>query len=205
MPEEEDERMVDRRAASRMRDEEETAEMPVASKETDIKEETETGASEGEDMAALRERAEQNYKNWQRSAADFINYKRRVEEERAEHARMANAAMVINILPVYDDLERAIATVDAHLAGLNWVQGIDAIYRKFGRLLDAMGVKPIEAEGERFDPAQHEAVGRQPGEDGKVLYVVQEGYKLGDRVIRPAMVIVGNGEAAAESRSANRG
>ena len=201
MPEDEDERMVDRRAASRMEDEEESsAETPAAEKETEIKESTDDALSETEGMEALKERAELNYKNWQRSAADFINYKRRVEEERSEQARMANAAMVINILPVFDDLERAIATVDAHLAGLNWVQGIDAIYRKFGRLLDAMGVKPIEAEGERFDPSQHEAVGRQPGEDGKVLYVVQQGYRLGDRVIRPAMVIVGNGEAAGGSR-----
>jgi molecular chaperone GrpE len=206
MPEDEDERMVDRRAASRMGDEEAASAAEPGSetggeeKETVIKESTDDALSETEGMEALKERAELNYKNWQRSAADFINYKRRVEEERSEQARMANAAMVINILPVFDDLERAIATVDAHLAGLNWVQGIDAIYRKFGRLLDAMGVKPIEAEGERFDPSQHEAVGRQPGEDGKVLYVVQQGYRLGDRVIRPAMVIVGNGEAAGGSR-----
>jgi molecular chaperone GrpE len=122
-----------------------------------------------------------------------------VEEERAELARMTNAALVINVLPVFDDLERAISTVDAHLAGLNWVQGVDAIYRKFGRLLESMGVKPIEAEGKRFDPSEHEAVGRQPGDEGKVLHVVQQGYRLGDRVIRPAMVIVGNGESAGAS------
>jgi molecular chaperone GrpE len=62
-----------------------------------------------------------------------------------------------------------------------------------------MGVKPIEAEGKRFDPSEHEAVGRQTGDEGKVLHVVQQGYRLGDRVIRPAMVIVGNGEAAGAS------
>jgi molecular chaperone GrpE len=201
MPDE-DERIVDRRAASRIRDDDGKPEPETAgaAKETEIADATDDVAgTEAEDIEALRERAEQNYKNWQRSAADFINYRRRVEEERAELARMTNAALVINVLPVFDDLERAISTVDAHLAGLNWVQGVDAIYRKFGRLLESMGVRPIEAVGKPFDPAEHEAVGRQPGEDGKVLHVVQQGYRLGDRVIRPAMVIVGNGEAAGAS------
>ena len=93
MPEEEDERIVDRRAASRMRDDDEAkAETPAKEEETVIKEETNDAASETEDIEALKERAEQNYKNWQRSAADFINYKRRVEEERSELARITNAA-----------------------------------------------------------------------------------------------------------------
>ncbi len=187
MPDE-DERIVDRRAAARMKDDAEDGSSP--------EQRAETGAADGgdESVEALKERADRMYANWQRSAADFINYKRRVEEERAETARFANAALVINMLPVYDDLERAIATVDANLAGLNWVQGVDAIHRKFGRLLEAMGVTALEAKGAKFDPAEHEAVGRQAGEEGKILHVVQQGYKLGDRVIRPAMVIVGNGE-----------
>ena len=149
-----------------------------------------------EQLAAERERAETYYRNWQRSAADFINYKRRVEQERAEAARMANAAVAINLLPVFDDLDRAVEAVDAHLAGLNWVQGILAIHRKFKALLESMGVTEIAAAGEMFDPNVHEAVGREPGEEGKVLHVLQKGYKLGDRVLRPAMVIVGSGEAA---------
>jgi molecular chaperone GrpE len=194
MPDE-DERIVDRRAAARMKDDAEEAPKDEASGEEPAAEPA--GGDDGaEDIEALKERADRMYANWQRSAADFINYKRRVEEERAETARLANAALVINLLPVYDDLDRAIATVDANLAGLNWVQGVDAIYRKFGRLLEAMGVTPLEADGKQFDPAEHEAVGRQPGEDGKVLHVVQQGYRLGERVIRPAMVIVGNGEDA---------
>ncbi|HEX6032053.1 MAG TPA: nucleotide exchange factor GrpE [Tepidiformaceae bacterium] len=145
------------------------------------------------ELAEAREKAETFYKNWQRSAADFINYKRRVEQERGENARLAGAAMVINILPIYDDLDRAVSNVDAGLAGLNWVQGVVAIHQKFGRLLEAMNVHEVEAEGKDFDPAQHEAIGQQPGPEGKVLQVVQKGYMLGDKVIRPAMVIVGNG------------
>ncbi len=143
------------------------------------------------ELAAEREKAETYYKNWQRSAADFINYKRRIEQDRSESARLANAAMVINILPVFDDFDRAVGTVDANLAGLNWVQGVIAIHRKFGQLLEAMGAKQIDAVGQQFDPALHEAIGQQPGEEGKVLHVVQKGYLLGERVIRPAMVLVG--------------
>ncbi|HXK33310.1 MAG TPA: nucleotide exchange factor GrpE [Dehalococcoidia bacterium] len=141
-----------------------------------------------------REKAQSFYASWQRSAADFQNYKRRVEEERSETARLANAALVINLLPIMDDLERALNTVDAHLAGLTWVDGIRLIHRKFQAVLDMAGVQEIEADGRMFDPAQHEAVSQGPGDEGKVIAVVQKGYRLGDRVIRPAMVVVGSGE-----------
>lgn len=181
MADESDERIVDKRAAARMRDDagEQPAESPRPEGEA------------GSELEAEREKAETYYKNWQRSAADFINYKRRVEQERGEMARLSNAALVINLLPVYDDLDRAVESVDSTLAGLNWVQGIVNIHHKFGRLLEAMGVTEITAENQPFDPARHEAVGRQPGEEGKVLHVVQKGYELQGKVIRPAMVIVG--------------
>lgn len=145
------------------------------------------------ELAAAREQADTHYKSWQRSAADFVNFKRRVEQDRAESARLANAAVVINLIPVYDDLDRAVGTVDAQLAGLNWVQGVVAIHRKFSQMLEAMGVKEIDAAGQVFDPARHEAIGQQAGEEGKVVHVVQKGYLLGEKVLRPAMVIVGSG------------
>ena len=78
-----------------------------------------------------------------------------------------------------------LAHVDAQLAGLNWVQGIIAIERKFAQLMEAMNVTEVPAEGEAFDPARHEAVGQQPGAEGKVLHVVQKGYQLGDRSSGP--------------------
>ena len=172
---------------------------------TEREDETMTrGAIETEDVAQLkalledeRQKAESYKQNWQRAAADYQNFKRRVEEERSEAARFANAALVINILPRVDDLDRALRTVDGPLAGLTWVDGIRLIYRKFLALLDMAGVEEIAADGETFDPAVHEAVAQQPGDENKVLSVVQKGYKLGDRVVRPAMVVVGNGEEAA--------
>ena len=177
-------RFVDKRAAARAAEEAADAakagEGPVA-------------AAESDELATEREKADTYYKNWQRAAADFANYKRRVEQERQESARLSNAALVINLLPVYDDLDRAVGSVDSTLAGLNWVQGVTAIHAKFGRLLEAMGVTEVDASGQAFDPARHEAVGKQPGEDGKVLHVLQKGYELQGKVIRPAMVIVGEG------------
>lgn len=181
-------RFVDKRAAARAAEEAAEAAAKAASGEGSV-----ASAEGGDELASEREKAETYYKNWQRAAADFANYKRRVEQERQESARLSNAALVINLLPVYDDLDRAVGSVDSTLAGLNWVQGVTAIYAKFGRLLEAMGVTEVEASGQAFDPARHEAVGKQPGEEGKVLHVLQKGYELQGKVIRPAMVIVGEG------------
>ena len=192
MSDTEREPIVDRRASARMNDDPASIEVTA---EEEVVVETTAGSNDaiGEELAAAREQADQNYKNWQRSAADFANYKRRVEQERGEQARFANAATVINILPVYDDLQRAVETMDAHLAGLNWAQGVVAIQRKFQGVIESLGVTEVPAAGEPFDPALHEAIARQPGEEGRILHVVQKGYRLGDKVVRPAMVIVGEG------------
>ena len=147
-----------------------------------------------------RQKAQSFYQNWQRAAADYQNFKRRVEEERSENARFAQAALIINLLPIIDDFDRALETVDASLAGLTWVHGIELIRRKFHMLLDMSGVTEIEADGQTFDPTIHEAVAQQPGEEHKVLAVVQKGYKLGDRVVRPSMVIVGSGEQSQDEQ-----
>ena len=147
-------------------------------------------------LAEEREKTQTYMSNWQRAAADYQNFKRRVEQERTEVGRLVNAAFVINLLPLVDDLERALRTVDAKLAGLTWLDGIWLIYRKFQQVLENAGVKEIQADGQPFDPNVHEAIQEAPGEDGKVLSVVQRGYMLGDRVIRPAMVVVGRGQGS---------
>jgi molecular chaperone GrpE len=146
-----------------------------------------------------REKAQSYLANWQRSAADFQNYKRRVEQEREEMARLTNASLIINLLPLVDDLERALANVDARMAGLTWLDGIRLIHRKFQALLEMNGVTEIPADHETFDPNIHEAVMFGEGEDGKVISVVQKGYMLGNRVLRPAMVVVGKREEKKES------
>ena len=144
-----------------------------------------------------RQRADTNFANWQRTQADFINYKRRMEQDREEAARFHNIALVLNILPAVDDLERALKHVDPALEGTPWIDGVRQIQRKLKGAIEAAGVTEIAAEGERFDPNIHEAIGQGEGEEGKVVAEAQRGYRLGNRVIRPAMVIVGHGGTGA--------
>ncbi len=149
-----------------------------------------------------RGRAEAYLKDLQRERAEFINYKRRTEQEKAEQAKFANSMLILKMLPVLDDLERAVDSVGPELAGLNWVQGIVMIARKLRSTLEAEGLSQIEAYGADFDPTLHEAVLHEeapPEMDGKVVGVLQQGYKLNDRVIRPAMVKVGRGAAGYHS------
>jgi len=155
-----------------------------------------------EQIAQAKEEAQKYLANWQRAEADFQNYKRRVDQERDETRRFASAALIINILPILDDLERALMSLDARLAGLTWFEGIALIHRKILILLENAGVSVIQAEGQQFDPREHEAVMHSEGEEGKVLAEVQRGYKLYDRVLRPAMVVVGK-KASEEQGTGN--
>ena len=156
-------------------------------------------------LAEERAKAERYLANWQRAQADFVNYRRRVEGEREEIGRFATASLVISLLPIMDDLERALASVDTRLAGLTWIDGIRLIHRKFQALMEAAGVREIAAEGQMFDPNVHEAVTYDEGEEGRIVRELQRGYRLSDRVIRPSMVVVGKGGAAAASDGADAG
>jgi molecular chaperone GrpE len=188
---EQEPRITDPRASSGSSDEAPEAKEP----NTETKEK-----SPEELLAEEKEKAQSYLASWQRAAADYQNYKRRVEQERGEMARLANAALIINLLPLMDDLERALENVDSHLAGLTWLDGIRLIYRKFQALLEMSGVEEIAAEGQSFDPTVHEAVMFGEGEDGRVIDVVQKGYTLGGRVLRPAMVVVGKKEQGTGNR-----
>ena len=163
--------------------------------------EVEQVVAEVEDIEALKqalaeekEKAEGYLANWQRAQADFINYKRRSEQEKEEISKFANSLLMLNLLPVLDDLERAFASVPSHLANLTWVDGIRLIGRKLQASLEAQGLSLIKAIGEPFDPQLHEAAMHSKGKEGIVIEELQKGYKLHDRVIRPTMVVVGNGE-----------
>jgi len=138
-----------------------------------------------------KQKAEGYLANWQRAQADFINYKRRTEQEKNELTKFSTAMLILNLLPVMDDLERALSTVPTALAGLSWFDGLRLIHRKLVAILENQGLQAIEAEGKDFDPNLHEAIMHVEGEEGKVVQVMQKGYKLHDRIIRPAMVTVG--------------
>jgi molecular chaperone GrpE len=135
---------------------------------------------------------------WQRALADFQNYKRRTDSEKAEAYQNAIGLVVRRYLPILDDLERALATRPDDLP---WVNGIDLIFRKLQTILENEGIKRIEAQGKPFDPNFHEAIGQEvmPGvEPGTVITVMQQGYMLGERVIRPAVVRVAQEPAGQE-------
>ncbi len=160
-----------------------------------------------EDIEALKQtlaeekaRAEGYLANWQRAQADFINYKRRSEQEREEVAKFANAMLMLSLLPILDDLQRAFSSVPPKLAKLSWVDGIGLIERKLEASLEAQGLSQIKALGEPFDPKLHEAAMHSKGKEGIVIEELQKGYQLHDRVIRPTMVIVGNGEEEEEEK-----
>ena len=160
---------------------------------------------EAEDIETLKQalaeekaRAEANLANWQRSQADFINYKRRSEQEKEEIGKFATSILMLSLLPIVDDLERAFDSIPPHLAQLTWVDGIRLIERKLQASLEAQGLSPLKATGEPFDPNLHEATMYRKGEEGIVIEELQKGYKLHDKVIRPAMVVVGNGEKEEE-------
>jgi molecular chaperone GrpE len=127
---------------------------------------------------------------WQRSMADFQNYKKRVDRDYEMVKASMKGDLIKKVLPVLDDLERALQNRPADDA---WAGGIELIARKFQNLLDGEGVMRIDANGAAFDPAFHEAISHEPSaevESGHVISVVQNGYMLGERVIRPALVRV---------------
>ncbi len=151
-------------------------------------------------LAEAKAKAEENLAGWQRAQADFINYKRRTEQEKEEISQFANSILILNLLPILDDLERALTSIPPHLAKLSWVDGIRLIERKLQASLEAQGLSQIKALGEPFDPNLHEAARLGKGKEGIVIEELQKGYKLRDRVLRPSKVVVGNGEEEEEKK-----
>lgn len=128
-----------------------------------------------------------------RLAAEFENYKKRVAREREEFAKFAGEALILEFLPILDNLERALAAARVHENSEGLIEGVEMIQRLFLSTLEKVGVKPIEALGKEFDPNFHQAVLQVESHDGRdniVVEEVQRGYLLENRVLRPAMVKV---------------
>jgi molecular chaperone GrpE len=168
--------------------------MPEEEKEEELPVQEEDIESVTRALNEEKEKAEKYLANWQRAAADLINFKKRSEQEKAEIAKFANAVLVMSLLPILDDFERALDNVSIKLAGFTWVDGIRLIQRKLQAVLESQGLSQIDALGNDFDPAIHEAVLSEEGEEGKVIEELQKGYKFHERVLRPAMVKVGKGK-----------
>lgn len=155
-------------------------------------------------LAEEKARAEDYLANWQRTQADFMNYKRRVEQERDDIRKHAKADLMLNLLPVLDDFERALANVSSDAVGHTWVNGVELIQRKLKSTLEASGLSEIKAVGEVFDPNIHEAAMQVEGDEGKVIGEIRKGYRLHDRVLRPSMVKVGQGKSEVTQEDAER-
>jgi molecular chaperone GrpE len=145
-------------------------------------------------------RAAEYLDGWQRARAEFANYRRRQEQQRQQMQALAKANLLLQLLPVMDDLKRALETVPEESEEEPWVSGVDQVERKWQTTLEQMGlsVMPVEA-GEAFDPAYHEALTHEPNEEveaGHIIQVVQPGYQVNDTVLRPALVRVSSGKPA---------
>ncbi len=186
--------------------------MPMNSDEDmSRKEETETGSKietpeieEGIEalkraLSLEKSRADANLAGWQRAQADFVNFRRRSEQEKEETIKFANAALLLGVLPILDDLERAMNSIPEELAHLAWVEGVKLISENMKKTLEAQGLSPLKPEGEAFDPCIHEAVMSCAGREGMVVRELTRGYKFRDRLLRPSGVMVGSGEEKKEA------
>jgi len=146
------------------------------------------------ELEMVRAQSDENLRALQRSAADFSNYRRRTEEERAAVMQLSNALLIGKLLAVLDDFDRALASVPDNTDEA-WLDGVRLVERKLRAVLEGEGVTPIEAVGEPFDPNLHEAVVHEETTeypDNTVIGEVQRGYRLHDRILRPALVRVAN-------------
>jgi len=175
-------------------------EKPAAPPEAVEEEKPAAPEEEVDELTALRKeletvkaQAQEYLDGWQRARAEMSNLRKRFERDQEEYTKLANAGLITRILPILDDFERAFQTVPDNLRELTWVDGVFLIWRKLQAILEAEGLKPIEAVGKQFDPLVHEAVMQEETtehEDGEVIAELQKGYKLHDRVLRPSIVKV---------------
>lgn len=146
-----------------------------------------------EELQQAQDKAREYFEGWQRERADFANYKRRIDRDQQMISANMKGDIMKRYLPVLDDLERALKTRPTEDATATWAEGIELIYRKLQSILEAEGLQRIPAEKQQFNPTFHEAITHEDNPDhesGQIIEVVQQGYTLGDRVLRPALVRV---------------
>jgi molecular chaperone GrpE len=144
-------------------------------------------------LAEAQAKSDEYLDGWQRSRAEFANFRKRMERENALSSQTATGNVIKRFLEVVDDLDRALKNRPKDEEGANWAGGVDLIYRKLLNILEAEGVKIIQADGQFFDPNLHEAISNEDYPDlesGQVIATVQQGYTLGERILRPARVRV---------------
>ena len=141
----------------------------------------------------LQKEAAHNLDGWQRERAEFSNYKKRIDREKEQLRQTLTGSVIKKYLVILDDIDRALKNRPQNGDGAAWADGIELIERKLLSILDSEGIERINQNKVQFDPNLHEAISNEDNPDfesGEVIEVVQQGYKLGDRILRPAMVRV---------------
>jgi molecular chaperone GrpE len=150
-------------------------------------------------LETAKELAAEHLATLQRTAADFANFKRRTAEDRERELGLASESLLRKLLAVADDFDRALDAMPAEFKDAGWIEGLVLLDRKLRALLESEGVTPIEAVGRAFDPREHEAIASVAATgrpDGEIVDEIQKGYRVRDRVLRPALVAVAGGDAA---------
>lgn len=148
-------------------------------------------------LAEEKKKADEYLDNWRRTAAEFQNYKRRAEKDKADYAQYANQRLLKRLLDVLDSFGAGFKSVPEQYKNEPWVEGMRAVERQMLQILEGEGVTPIDAAGKDFDPNFHEAMLYEPSpgvSEGQILDELQRGYMLQDRVLRPTRVKVAKGE-----------
>lgn len=160
-----------------------------------------------QELQQQKKQAQYNLDQWRRAEADLQNYRKRVEKERNELIKYGAVGLLKALLPILDDFERALMTCPDAGAKFTWTEGVALIDHKLLLALEQHGLQEVEAVGKPFDPAVHEAFVEERTSaypDGHVIAVLQKGYRLHDRVLRPAMVKVARNESAATTTGAGQ-
>lgn len=150
-------------------------------------------AAQEDEIAKVKQQAQEYLDGWQRERAEFANYRKRIENQMKDSYQNASLDLLKKFLPIIDDFERAMASAPHDLTDQSWLNGVTLIHRKFQKILDDYGVEAVDPVGQPFDPNHHEAIGADDTADGKsghVTQTLQKGYIYGDQVLRPAMVRV---------------
>ena len=145
------------------------------------------------DLYSARKEGEANKDMAQRAQAELSNFRRRTDDDRITWQQQSNSRLLVKMLPVIDELELAVSHADDGQATESWVEGVRLIQRKVATLLESEGVAKIEAVGVQFNPVEHEAIGTEESSEfspREIIQVVRNGYKLHDRIIQAAQVVV---------------
>ncbi len=148
---------------------------------------------ETDELTVLRAERDEYLEQLRRALADFANFRKRTDQDRAVMRQLANRDLLMQVVDVQDDFNRALSAIPEDQRGNGWVSGTAMIEKKLQTVLERAGVSQLEALGQPFDPAVHEAVASDPGSSGEIVVeVFRTGYKLGDQVLRAAMVRTGD-------------